>query len=343
MLQEHGGNIHGLSGVLDFSANINPLGMIEGVRNAIAASAADCIIYPDPFCNELREALGVMLECDKQNIVCGNGAADLIYRIVHAFRPKNALICAPTFGEYKKALDECGCCVKEHVLSADNDFALTDAVLDDIDGMDMVFLCSPNNPTGQLIDCELMKKIADTCSSKGALLVCDECFIGFVEERERFSLMNWLNEHCIVISALTKLYAMPGVRLGFAVCGCSQTADLLSKSGQFWSVSAPAQAAGLAALAEEWYVERTADYIKRERKYLTDELSACGAEVFPSAANFLLIRSVPDLCERLMEDNIIIRKCENFSGLDECFFRIAIRTHDENRCLVKSFRRCLNG
>ncbi len=343
MLQEHGGNIQGLSGVLDFSANINPLGMIEGVRNAIAASAADCAVYPDPYCSELRHALGVVLECDPDKIVCGNGAADLIYRVAHAFHPKNALICAPTFGEYKKALEECGCCVKEHFLREENGFALTDAILSDLDGMDMVFLCSPNNPTGQLIDCALMDKIAGECSSRGILLVCDECFIGFVQERERFSLMNRLNEHCIVLSALTKLYAMPGVRLGFAVCGCSNTAELISRSGQFWSVSAPAQAAGLAALAEDWYVDRTADYIKRERKYLTDELSACGAEVFPSEANFLLIRSVPDLYERMLEDNILIRKCDSFSGLGSNFFRIAIRTHDENRCFVQSFRRCMNG
>lgn len=343
MLQEHGGNTHGLFGVLDFSANINPLGMIEGVRNAIVSSAADCVVYPDPECTELREALGIILECSPDNVVCGNGAADLIYRIAHAFRPERALICAPTFGEYKKALEEAVCKVDEHFLLEEDGFALTESILPKINGYDMIILCSPNNPTGQLIDLKLLKQIADKCRDNDTILVCDECFLGFVQEKEKYSLLNCLNENCIVISALTKLYAMPGARLGYAVCGCSENAEKLRRSGQYWSVSVPAQAAGLAALAEDWYVERTADYISRERKYMTEELTKCGAVVYDSAANFLLIRSEPDLYEHMLDDNILIRSCESFSGLGREFFRIAIRTHDENRRFVESFRRHTNG
>lgn len=343
MLQEHGGNVHGLSGVLDFSANINPLGMIEGVRNAIVSSAADCILYPDPDCTELREALGIALDFSPEKIVCGNGAADLIYRTVHAFRPKKALICAPTFAEYMKALRETECSVDEHYLLEEDGFSLTESILPKLSGYDMVILCSPNNPTGQIINTELLERIAEICSESKTILVCDECFLGFVPEKEKYSLLGCLNKNCIVISALTKLYAIPGIRLGYAVCGCEENAEILRHSGQYWSVSVPAQAAGLAALAEDWYVERTADYISRERKYMTDELKKCGADVYASDANFLLIKADPDLYEQMFEDNILIRSCESFNGLGKEFFRIAIRTHDENRRFVESFRRRKNG
>lgn len=343
MKHEHGGNIHEYSGVLDFSANINPLGMPQSVRQAVIASSKLWESYPDPLCTglvgELSRSEGVAAE----NIVCGNGAADLIFRLVHTLRPKRAAVLAPTFSEYAKALAEVGCKITEHFLSEEKGFSPDDRLLDMPKGTDMVFVCSPNNPTGQLIDPGLLSRLADRCGRLGVTLVCDECFIGFAENGTEHSLKSFMNDCCIVLNAFTKLYAMPGLRLGYALCASAELADKLRRSGQFWSVSAPAQAAGVAALGEQGYEERTAAYIASERAFLAKGLADAGIKVYPSDANFLLLRGKKELADRLLSEGILIRSCDNFSGLGEGYFRTAVRTREENERLISAVRRASNG
>ena len=341
--RHHGGNDLALDIEFDFSANLNPLGMPEKVREAIIASAAEWEKYPDPICGRLCGKLSQKLGVPAIDIVCGNGADDLIYRIVSALRPKKALICAPTFGEYRKALSEYDCAVEEHLLHSENDFVLTGSILDRIAGSDMLILASPNNPTGLTTEPKLLAAIAEKCCETDTFFLCDESFIGFSHEYEKLTALNFLNGNTIVLRSFTKLFAMAGLRLGYAVCGNSAIAEKISASGQYWSVSAPAQAAGIAALDETDYIKRTADLIKSEREHLAAELAGMGVKVFPSDTDFILFKARDDLGELLLKRKILIRSCAEFSGLDGSFFRTAVRTGFENEQLLAAIRRIMNG
>ena len=339
----HGGNDLDLDIELDFSANLNPYGMPENVRRAVVASAGEWEKYPDPECRILRSRLAERLGVPLGNIVCGNGADDLIYRIVSAFRPGKALVCAPSFGEYFKALYDNGCSVDIHFLEYENGFALTESILERIVGKDMVILASPNNPNGLAAEPGLLSVIAERCRSADTYFLCDESFIGFAENSERLTALNCMNEKVIVLRSFTKLFAMAGLRLGYAVCGSAETAEKIWRTGQYWSVSAPAQAAGTAALNEAGYINQTTELIRNERKHIAAELAGMGVSVLPSDANFILFKARPELGELLLEKKILIRSCADYAGLDESFFRTAVRTQKENEQLLAAIRRIMNG
>ena len=185
----HGGDIYSRHIEHDFSANINPLGLPDEVLLEISDSLWRCGNYPDPSCRELIRAISDSEWFPSGRIVCGNGAADMIYRIVSAFKPRRALVCAPTFSEYEKALTEYGCAIRQHFLSQENDFRLTCNILSDITSdIDILFLCNPNNPTGHTIPPELMEHISAKCRETGTFLVVDECFLDFVEGTLRASV-----------------------------------------------------------------------------------------------------------------------------------------------------------
>ena len=350
MVSEHGGNIYLNENVIDFSANISPFDITNVVYDAIIESLKNLNNYPDPECNELIKRISVFENFASEKIVCGNGAADLIYRIVYAFKPKSAVICAPTFSEYKKALSEVSCTVHEYLLREENDFLLNDDMIRFIDNTapNMIFICSPNNPTGKLIRPDILKKITDICLDKNILLVCDECFIDFAADSEKCSLKNFINPSCIILKAFTKFFAMPGIRLGYALCGSEKTADRIKKTGQYWSVSIPAQAAGIAAVDEYLDEKNTltkgciSSYIKNEREYLIEQLTLLGIKTFSSDANFILLKYGNDLFDLLIKKNILIRDCSNFNGLKKGFYRIAVKSHEENLILTDTMKEVLN-
>lgn len=331
MVNEHGGDIYGRDIKLDFSANLNPLGMPENVKKAAAAAIADSDRYPDPYCRELTKKLSGYESMNAENIVCGNGADDLIYRIVHALRPRSAIIAKPTFSEYAKALREVGCAVTEY--EQDDIPASLDA------GADMLILCDPNNPTGRLIEPDTLKMICEKCLKNNIVFLCDECFIDLCENAGIRTAKRYMNENMIVLKAFTKTYAMAGLRLGYAISGSAELAAKVRGSGQFWSVSTVAQAAGIAALDERGYVEKAQRIITEERKYLSDELGKFGFEVYPSDAGFVLFRCEVPLDELLLSEGILIRNCGNYSGLSEGYFRAAVKLHEENAALIEAIER----
>ncbi len=339
---EHGGDIYSRRVDYDFSANLNPLGIPEEVKQA--AASADFERYPDPLCRRLTKALSEREGIPETRIVCGNGAAELIYRIVNAVKPRTALLCAPTFGEYEKALAERDCRMEKHDLSEKIGFALDDGIVQKITAeTNLLFLCSPNNPVGNTIARETLRRISEKCLQTGTLLVLDECFLDFVKNGRALSAVPLLHEKMIVLKAFTKSYAMAGLRLGYALFGSSTLAEKVKESGQPWSVSAPAQAAGLAALKIPDYPRRAQELIGREREFLMEKLRALGIRAYPSEANFLLFRCERPLDRLLAEKYIAVRSCENYDGLGAGFFRIAVRPHEENEILIKAIKEILNA
>ncbi len=341
IIPEHGGVIpkSGAADVLDFSANLNPLGMPVNVREALLRSVGDWEHYPDPDCAELTERLAKRHGVSPENIVCGNGAADLIYRIIGAVHPKHGLVADPCFSEYRKAFQENGIPVTGLMLFEEIGFAVHENILNQVSNIRkgyMIVLASPNNPTGRVISRDFLQWLCAECERLGVYFLCDECFLDLTENTA--SVLEFMNPNVIMLSAFTKTYAMAGLRLGYAVFGDKRLAETVRRRGQYWSVSAPAQTAGIAALDSGDYLERSRTLIAEQREFLTERLSELGIKVFPSDANFLLIKSDIPLYEQLYECGIIIRRCANFGFLNEKFYRVAVRTESENERLIAAIK-----
>lgn len=348
----HGGDTAGFvaqygSVPLDFSINVNPLGVPEGVRRAICTAAGNVDRYPDPLCRDLRAAIAQNEGVDSEQVFCAAGAADIIYRLTSALRPRLALIPVPTFAEYELALTRQGCTIERHLLNAENDFALTEAILPRLrSGVDIVFLCNPNNPTGRLIDPALLKTILTRCAENNIRMVVDECFLGFALQPAVRTLVSMLPqyENLVILKAFTKLYGMAGARLGYCLCSDLTLMPLLYEAGPPWPVSSLAQTAGVAALSERDYVVRSCALIAAERVRLHAALSALGFRCIPSDANYILFFSaLLKLHEKLCQKGILIRSCTNFEGLGTGWYRIAVRTPQENDRLIAAIKQVTEG
>lgn len=330
----HGGNIYSKKVKLDFSANINPLGMPAAARAALKSRVREFEVYPDPSCAALRRALAEKEGVPPENIVCGGGACELIYRLAHVLAPEKALVTAPAFSEYEKALFEAGAKVARFRLSEENGFRIDEGITESIPPRGAVFLASPNNPDGGTIAAAALEKIIEKCRELEATLVLDECFADFARQVR-------LPRPPAVIKAFTKIYAMAGLRLGYLICADRALAEKTAAFGPCWSVSSPAQVAALAALGEKTFVPRTRRIIKRERGFLSASLGALGLKVFPSEANFLLFKAPSGLGESLLGRGIAVRSCADYHGLGPEFYRTAVRTREENEALVAAIKEIL--
>lgn len=324
---------------LDFSANISPLGMPRGVKEAIVAATETADRYPDALCRSLCRKLAVHEQVPESYVLCGNGAADLIFRAVMARKPKKALLTAPSFSEYEAALTACGCRPQYYFLRREHDFRLDDGFLQAIvPGIDMVFLCEPNNPTGISSPREFLMQAVEKCRSCGALLMLDECFGEFLDEPEKHTMKGALAGFpgLVILKAFTKLYAMAGVRLGYILCADSTFVQKMREAGQPWAVSSLAQAAGEAALEETEYVERVRRTVRQERHWMMEQLEKAGMQVIPGEANYLLFCCQAPLLPPLRQRGILLRSCSDYRGLDESWYRTAVRTHEENMSLIQA-------
>ncbi len=321
---------------LDFSANTSPLGLPLGVKAAVIQALEYADRYPDPRCRKLTAKLAKHYEVAPESILCGSGAADLIDRLALALRPRQALVTAPTFGEYAVALERVGCEVRKFPLRQENQFQLTEDFLDWITPeTDLVLLCEPNNPTGITTPRPLLEQVLERCRAVNALLVVDECFGDFLNQPEEHTMVPMLEEHLLILKAFTKFYAMAGLRLGFCLSGNHTLLDAMTQAGQPWSVSTLAQAAGVAALEEADYARQLRELIQTQRPRLAENLAALGCSVVPGEANYLLFFcSVPELDAKLRRRGILIRNCENYAGLCPGWYRVAVRTEPENQRLV---------
>lgn len=329
---------------LDFSANVSPLGLPQGVADAIVAALPTADRYPDPLCRELCTALSRAEQLPEPWILCGNGAADLIYRLAWALKPRRALLPAPTFAEYAAALESVGCEVKRKTLHEADDFAVTEAFVQAVNqSIDLVFLCQPNNPTGQITPPELVQRLVRRCADCGAVLVVDECFLDFLQQRDALTAKPLLQAapNLVILKAFTKLYAMAGVRLGYALCANTALLAKMQAAGQPWGVSSLAQAAGAAALRETAYADAVRALIADQRPRLAAGLRALGLQVIEGSANYLLFRAPETLGAALQQRGVCLRSCGNYPGLSAGWYRTAVRTAPENEQLLQTMREVL--
>ena len=342
----HGGDIYNNKVNMDFSVNINPLGIPDAVKKAINDAIEMCDRYPDISCTGLKAAVTEALaqncnETAQENIVFGNGASELFMATVHALKPKKAVIPVPSFYGYEYALSAV-CCEKKYCYTDLENGADASRIISGLnEDIDIIFLANPNNPTGQLMDLKEVTAILEYCHSKNIYVVMDECFIDFCEAAESVVKLTEQYDNLIVIRAFTKIYAIPGVRLGYMVCGNAGLREKIQENLPEWNVSVIAQAAGIACIKERDYIWQTKKYVASQRKLLTEGLRKYGFKVYESSADFILFYSKMRLYEPLLEKGILIRDCSNYEGLSDDYYRIAVKTEAENKELLKVIGECI--
>ena len=368
-VQRHGGNRYGREILLDFSVNTNPLGMPDDIRAALKSALETPSFwewYPDPDCGRLRQSLSVYHDIAREQIVCGNGASELIFVIVRSVLSEKreekgarsglrCLLPVPSFGEYERALLAAGAEIVYDRLKECAHFAPTEELADRItEETALLFLCSPGNPTGALIRPALLWKILERCERTGTYVLLDTCFLELAGEgggREAFLAAPAAEggtctyrqiletyPHLILLKAFTKLYAMPGPRLGYCLCGTAGAAARIREQLPCWNVSATAQYAGLTALDAEKnadYISQSVRMIRGQRKLLESGLIDMGVKTIPGQANFICFYSNKSLYQPLLEKGILIRDCGSFRGMGEGWYRVAVKKQEENEKLLR--------
>jgi threonine-phosphate decarboxylase len=348
----HGGDVYhlartlgiDLSELLDFSANINPLGFPPGIPEAIQLALPQIVHYPDRRSLALRRDLAAYHGLQPDQVLVGNGSTELIYLAARALKPGKALIVVPAFSEYERALAVAQTPVAFQVTGEAQNFTLTEPL--DPRGAELVFLANPSSPSGVLLAPGLLLELAAALHAAGVYLLLDEAFIDFVEEA---SLKAHLSRfpRLLILRSFTKFFGIPGMRLGYLLAA----PDLIRRLAALqepWSVSTLAQAIGAACLQDRPYMARSRDLVRQEREFLLEELRALpGLQPFPGAVNYLLVKitrpslTAGSLQQALLSQKIIIRDASNFRGLDQRFFRLAVRRREENRQLLEALRHCL--
>jgi len=354
----HGGNVYKaaqeqrvpVEQIIDFSASINPLGPPAAVLRAIRSALKQIVHYPDPDCRQLRHELAQRCGLDPDMILVGNGSSELIHLLPRALRIRSALIIGPTFEEYARALLQAGSVVQYIHAQREQRFRPPlQAVLERLSAkrskFDAVFLCNPNNPTGQVMNRRALGMLAEVVVRQQGWLIVDEAFIDYCHEQ---SVVSLLNEHprMVVLRSLTKFYAMPGLRIGYLL-GTSKVLGLVKERQPPWSVNSLAQEASCAGLQDEVYAKKSRVFMENERSCFVRGLrSLSGLQVYSSAANFILIglpawTSAGEVTDRLDFERLLVRDCSTLPGLTAQMIRVAIRTAKENQRLLTALSACL--
>ncbi len=352
---QHGGNLtlmaakYGLDPekIIDFSVNVNPLGPPEGVKDLVESGLRYITVYPEPHCEILKEDYASRLGLEPESLIFANGAVELIYLAMQALRPRTVLIPGPTFREYEIAACAFQSRLKILRLPQEKGFLPSlGSLLLAAQGADLVFLCSPNNPTGNLFPRELVKPFLDFCDTEGIFVIVDESFLIFHNCWQELSAAGdtAVNKNLLVLQSLTKFFAIPGLRVGYGVAH-PETVTFLSRFQPPWQVNGLAQAAAIDAVQDKEYAHRTRTFIEQERPQFAEALSAVpGIKVYPSEAPYLLLELSEPLTAQLVADRlarkgILVRDCSNFAYLGDKYIRVAVKDREKNHLLVSELTR----
>ena len=344
----HGGNIYRFERkgkeVLDFSSNINPLGVPQKFIDIAKENFDKLTNYPDPYYIELREKIGEHNSVTKENIIVGNGATEILFLYMRAVKPKKVLVLAPCFAEYERALKSVGAQIEYFELKEKNNFYPDIQTLKKkLEGQhyDLFLFCNPNNPTGQLIKFDDVKDLAAICKKQDMKIFIDEAFIEFVENWKEKTAALLKNKDVFIMRAFTKFFAIPGLRLGYGISFDEELMNKLQAEKEPWSVNTFANLAGLVMLDDKDYIKKSEKWVAEEKKFLYKELSKNkNLKVYKSECNFLLIKLLTttsqEIQARLLEKNILVRDASNFQFLDESYIRVAVKDREKNLKLIES-------
>ncbi|PFM82659.1 threonine-phosphate decarboxylase [Bacillus sp. AFS077874] len=332
------------SQLLDFSANINPLGPPASVIELIKEQLESIVHYPDPAHRVLKQKLAEKHSVSPEQILIGNGAAECIALAILGLQPETVGVVYPCFSEYEKLARVYGATINSLVGRAENDFKPDQSeFLQLIAKTDLVFVGHPNNPTGVTYSKEELVELAEQAKKTNTYLIIDEAFIDFLPIETRITLLEDLQrwKQVILVRSMTKFYAIPGLRLGYMLADPTLILKLQAKQVT-WSVNQMALLVGEAVLNEKVYEGATITLIQEQRSFVKLAIEEkLGWKVFPGQANFLLVRitdgiTAAELQWRMGHKGILIRSCNMYPGLTDQDFRIAIRTEKENQSLIQA-------
>ncbi|MDF2571414.1 MAG: cobD 2 [Sporomusa sp.] len=354
----HGGNVHAwarecggaVSGVLDYSANINPLGLANSVQIAITQSVNQVVHYPDVEAIMLKSAISSYYQVAVEHITAGNGAVELLYVLSHALRPKRVLIPAPTFSEYERASRAAGAEIEYAYLSPSNGYAFDEnALCNRLSGVDIVFVGNPNNPTGTMLTVSQLERLLFAANQAGTIVVVDESFMDFIIDDREYTCRPLLKryDNLVILHSLTKFYAIPGLRLGFSLSHPVLSAKLHAAKDP-WNVNSLAQVAGVSALGDKDYQSRSRHVVNCEKDILYTGLKSLpGLKPYIPSVNYILIDisksgySASELRQALAEKDILIRDCSNYPGLSPYYVRVAVKLNEQNKILLERLEQVL--
>ncbi|KNF07899.1 threonine-phosphate decarboxylase CobD [Gottschalkia purinilytica] len=326
--------------VIDFSVNINPLGVPGSLIDELQNSLRDLVRYPEIDGDTGKEVIASKIGVKKDNIVVGNGATELIYLFSKTFLPKKTLIVQPTFTEYSRALKLNGSEVYSFDTDEKQSFEINiDKLVAAIDNINpnLVVMCNPNNPTGVFTHKEDIKPVLDKIKAAGGYLFVDESFIDFTNEENYISFVK--GYPIFLLRSMTKTYGIPGLRLGYGI-GNKDIISEMNKKKEPWTINSLALKAIPILLEDQEYIHETFQWYNKEKEFLKNELDKIDyIKTYKSYGNFFLCRllneNADSIKDYLLDKGIYIRTCEDFLGLDSSYIRLAIRERDENSLLIK--------
>ncbi|MBM7557109.1 threonine-phosphate decarboxylase CobD [Halanaerobacter jeridensis] len=356
MEQDHGGNITAAAEkynlnpdeIIDFSANINFLGPPESVLEVLQNNLSAIKNYPDPDCSALKSVLAQQEQLQEENLMIANGAVELIYLVAKVLNPNRTLVLAPTFSEYRKALESMGADVEEFQLTRQNDFKINvEKLLPRLDEVDIFCLCNPNNPTGQFLAREEVMEIIKYAARCDTYILVDEAFVDFLDSE--VTVIDLVTEYnnLFVLRSLTKFFAIPGLRLGYGAAN-QELISKLAASHDPWNVNYFAQLAGEVALKDKKYIDQTKKAIVQEKDFLYQQLNNYSQlKVYYPEINYIFVDltasewTASRLEEELGQEGILIRNCNTYSGLGEEFIRLAVKSREENLVLINKLKKLI--
>ena len=328
--------------IIDFSVNLNPFGPPMKIKDNWSAWFPLIEDYPDPYGKELTELISELEDVDTGNIMLGNGAAELISLILNYLSGKHIGIVQPSFSEYEKASRANHCDVTYIHLPKDDWGLDVETLSMQLDSLDALFLCNPNNPTGINYSTTALLDMLKLCEKHHCYLIVDEAFLDFAEDGQSLSTFIKESDYLIILRSLTKMYAIAGLRLGFLMTN-QKLLDKLQSMQPHWNVNALALEAGKEALKDKDYVYQTKQYIQKERDRMMYELKKLGYLLSDSMVNFYLLRdpsfkNQSPLIMYLLKKGIVPRHTKNYPGLDGRWLRFAIRQQEENDVLLEALK-----
>jgi len=322
---------------IDFSASINPYGIDPNLKDILKESIDILVHYPNQDYSEIKALISRKHDVSEECIYLGNGANSIIFRLFSIFdKELNICIPTPSFETYRLAAES----VSANTVYYDmNRFKITNEIFDILsDNIDVLVLTNPNNPTGYLIEEELLQRLLEYCKAENIFVLLDECFLEFVLDGEKYSQISNLLKYTnlAILRSLTKLYAFPGLRFGYLLTENKKIIENLNKLTPSWDINTLALEAAKFSLTQD--MSQVVLKIQKEKSILLKNLKSVGIEVFDSKANFLLCRYKKNLSNALLNQGVIVRDCSDYRGMDDTYFRVAVKTNSDNMILFKNIK-----
>lgn len=350
MIHGHGGNVYeiadalgcGPDEIVDMSSNVSPIGTVPGLKEVLAEKWNDITRLPEADACTLRAWFAESLNLDENNVLVGNGTTEFIYMIPPALRVKKALVVGPTYSDYADACRAFGAGVRYYIVREENDFEPSLGNIEsELSGVDTLFICNPNNPTGCLIPKETLQSFIS--AHPQVRFVIDESYLPFIPDWGAETLAHNKAGNLVVLHSFSKIFGIPGLRLGFLIASC-ETVSAFVPFKCPWSVNSLALAAGMFLVGQKSFIRSVAEFVQQERRLFVGSIEGIeGIHVFPSSVHFMLFKlngqmTAPELFKAMADHKILIRDCANFVGLSDRFFRIAIKDSEANTRCAEALR-----